>query len=209
MTMPGTSLECAANADPNEAALLAGLRAGSDAAFEELVRTYGSRLLAVARRILGTDQDAEDAVQDALLSAAKSIQDFAGNSRVNTWLHRIVTNAALMRLRSRRRSHEQPIEDLLPRFKDDGHREVPVGEWTEPVEAAAEQAETRTLVRQCIDQLPETYRTILILRDIEEMDTEQAAQLLGVTTNVVKTRLHRARQALRTLLDPHFRRGAV
>jgi RNA polymerase sigma-70 factor, ECF subfamily len=188
-----------------EAELIAGLRSGNDFAFEKLVRIYGGRLLAVASKILGNDEDAQDAVQDALLSAVRGIRDFQGQARIYTWLHRIVMNAALMRLRTRRRTQERAIDDLLPKFVEDGHRDVPDGEWTEPVGTAIERAETKALVADCIKQLPDSYRIVLTLRDLEEIDTAETAQLLGVSVGVVKTRLHRARQALRTLLDPHFR----
>ncbi len=189
---------------PDEAMLLAGLRARDDAAFERLVRAYGGRMLAVARRFVRNEEDARDVVQEAFISAFRSIDRFAGEARVSTWLHRIVVNAALMRLRSRRRVSEESIEELLPRFQEDGHEVRPTHEWREDVHASLERDEVRAQVRQCIERLPETYRTVLLLRDIEELDTEEAARLLGVTSNAVKIRLHRARQALRTLLDPHF-----
>ena len=190
----------------NEALLLAGLRAGEPAAFELLVRGHGGRLLAVARRILGNEDDARDALQDGLLSAFKAVATFAGGAQVGTWLHRIVVNAALMKLRSQKRKAERLIDDLLPKFLDDGHPADPAVEWRRPDDSALRQ-ETRDLVRQAIDQLPETYRTVLLLRDIEGLDTDEAARSLGVTVGVVKTRLHRARQALRTLLDPVLRGG--
>jgi RNA polymerase sigma-70 factor (ECF subfamily) len=207
MSFPSTTTSSVTAQDLEEAELLAGLRASDDAAFEKLIRMYGGRLFAVARRILGNEQDAQDALQDALLSAVRGIKNFGGQSRVYTWLHRIVMNAALMRLRSRRRSNERPIDDLLPKFLEDGHRDVPEAEWTEPIGAAIERTEVRELVRNCADQLPESYRVVLIMRDIEQIDTEETARLLGMTTGAVKTRLHRARQALRALLDPHFRGG--
>src|SRR5262245_23626215 len=185
-----------------EAELLAGLRAGDAAAYERLVREHLPRLLAVTRRILGNEADAHDAVQDAFLSAFKAIHGFDGASRVGTWLHRIAVNAALMKLRSRARRAEQPIEALLPRFLDDGHLADPPAPWALGAEQLLEREETRELVRRTIDQLPENYRTVLVLRDIEELDTEETARLLGVNEGVVKTRLHRARQALRGLLDP-------
>jgi RNA polymerase sigma-70 factor (ECF subfamily) len=188
-----------------ERALLAALRAGSDAAYEALVRREGPRMLAVARRLLGDGEDARDAVQEAFVSAFRSIGSFAGESRLSTWLHRIVVNAALMKLRTRRRKPEQPIDDLLPRFEADGHRRDPGRPW-QPAERL-ERRETRTRVREAIARLPESYRTVLLLRDIEELDTAEVAELLGVSTGVVKTRLHRARQALRTLLDPHLQAG--
>jgi RNA polymerase sigma-70 factor (ECF subfamily) len=115
-----------------------------------------------------------------------------------------------MKLRSiRRHAHERSIEDLLPRYQDDGHRADPGPAWDAPAAAPAEQNETRRLVRKCIDQLPDNYRTVLLLRDIEGYDTSQTAQVLGLNDNAVKTRLHRARQALRTLLDPYFTGGAI
>ncbi len=181
------------------------LRAGDDAAYAELLRSYGGRLLATARRILANDEDAQDAVQDAFLSAFRAIDRFDGKSKLYTWLHRIATNAALMKLRSKKRSPERPIEELLPTYLEDGHQTRSSQDWRETADVAVERQETREMVRRLIDQLPENYRTVLVLRDIEELGTEEAAQLLGVNAGVVKTRLHRARQALRTLLDPHFR----
>lgn len=192
-------------AEQQETALLAGLRAGDSQAYEHLVRAYSGRLLAVARRFLSNEDDARDALQDAFLSAFRAIGSFQEGARVSTWLHRIVINASLMKLRSRRRRPEESIDELLPTFLEDGHRENAGPAWKETSEMALQQQETRTLVRACIDRLPESYRTVLLLRDIEELDTEETAQLLDLTPNAVKIRLHRARQALRTLLDPHFR----
>lgn len=185
--------------------LLARLRAGEDAAFEEVVRAYGGRMLAVARRMLASDEDARDAVQEAFLSAFRSIGRFEGVSRVSTWLHRIVVNVALMKLRGRRRKPETPIETLLPAFREDGHHQEQFRPWIVPADDLLLQTETRAFVRAAIARLPDNHRTVLLLRDIEERDTDEVASLLGVTPNAVKIRLHRARQALRTLLDPHFR----
>lgn len=189
----------------DERALLEALRAGRDDAYERLLREQGGRMLAVARRLLGNEEDARDAVQDAFASAFRSIGSFAGEARISTWLHRIVVNAALMKLRTRRRKPERPIDELLPAFEADGHRRDPGGPW-QPAERL-ERRELRRLVREAIERLPETHRTVLVLRDIEGLDTAEAASLLGVGPGVVKSRLHRARQALRTLLDPRLREG--
>ncbi len=183
------------------------MRAGDDAAFDACVRAYCGQLLIVARRILKNEEDAQDAVQEAFLSAFKEIGRFEGRSLLGTWLHRIVVNAALCRLRSRRRRPERSIEELLPHFGDDEHQIVPPTPWQETSGTILLQKEARELVQQCIGQLPEIYRTVLLLRDIEGLDTEEAARMLEVSPGVVKTRLHRARQALRTLLDPYYRRG--
>ncbi len=192
-----------------EFALLKGLRAGEQTAYETLVRTYSGRLLAIIRRYLHNEDDARDALQDAFLSAFRALHTFTEGSLLSTWLHRIAINAALMKLRTRKRRPEDPIEELLPKFTEDGHREDghrgnPTRPWKEP-EGLLQRQETRAVVRSCIDCLPETYRTVLLLRDIEELDTEEVALLLDISSNAVKIRLHRARQALRTLLDPHFR----
>jgi RNA polymerase sigma-70 factor (ECF subfamily) len=112
-----------------------------------------------------------------------------------------------MKLRTRKRKPEQSIETLLPAFLDDGHHEERFQSWEEPVDQALERAENRVLVRRQIDALPESYRTVLVLRDIEGLDTEETANMLGLTVNATKIRLHRARQALRTMLAPHFGRA--
>ena len=191
----------------SEASLVAALAAGDEQVFERLVREQGPRLLAVARRFLRNEEDARDAVQEAFLSAIRSIAKFERSSKLSTWLHRIAVNCCLMRLRTRRRKPEQPIEDFLPRFADDGHQVHPSFAWKGSAEDLLQQEETRRLVREAIDRLPDSYRSVLLLRDIEEVSTEEAARLLEVSENAVKIRLHRARQALRGLLDAHFRRG--
>jgi len=185
--------------------LVARLRKGDEGTFEEIVRTYAGRLLAVARRFLSNEEDAQDALQDAFLSAFRSIDRFEERAQLSTWLHSIVVRASLMKLRSRRRRHETPIEDLLPKYLDDGHMADPAAPWPETAEDLLQRHETRALVRGCIDRLPESYRTVLLMRDIEELDTQETARLLELTPNAVKVRLHRARQALRGLLDPHVR----
>ncbi len=194
---------------PDDSALLERLRRGDEAAFEELVRAYGGRMLAVARRLLPDEEDARGAVQDAFLSAFRAIGRFEGQARLSTWLHRIVVNAALMKLRTRRRKPEQSIEELLPGFLEDGHLAHPAVEWRKPAEDPVEREELRALLRESIDRLPEGYRNVLVLRDIEEFDTEETAKLMNLSVAAVKTRLHRARQALRGLLEPHLGRSSA
>ena len=189
--------------------LLASLRAGDSRAYETLVRTLAPQLLAVVRRIVRDEEDARDAVQDAFVNAWKGLPKFGEGSRLSTWLHRIAVNAALMKLRSRRRHPEEPIEDLLPTFVEDGHQTRPSEPWTEPGDLALDREQLQATVRQAIDRLPETYRLVLLLRDIEGLATAETAEVLGVTENAVKLRLHRARQALRTLLDPMMRGGGA
>ena len=192
---------------PDEVDLVRRLRAGEDSAYERLVREQSGRMLAVARRMLGDEDDAQAAVQEAFVSAFRALERFEGGSRLSTWLHRITVNAALMKLRSRKRRPEVSIDELLPSFLEDGHLADPGVEWKRGADEMLESQETRQLVRDLIQQLPEPYRHALMLRDIEGLDTRETAEVLGVTPNAVKIRLHRARLALRTLLDPHFRDG--
>jgi RNA polymerase sigma-70 factor (ECF subfamily) len=193
----------------SEHRLIVALRARDPRAFEELVRTYGGRMLAVARRFLVNEEDARDAIQDAFLSAFRAFATFDTNAPLGPWLHRIAINASLDKLRSKKRHPESSMESYLPSYQEDGRRIHGETERTESPEAILNRRETGALVRQSIALLPESYRTILLLRDIEGLDTAQTAQLLGISESLVKTRLHRARQALRTLLDPHLRREAL
>lgn len=188
--------------------LLERLRAGDDAAYEELVRTHGGRLLAVARRFLRSEEDARDAVQDAFTSVFRSIGAFEGQARLSTWLHRIVVNASLMRLRRARRKPEESIDALLPGFLENGMMERPASPWRREGLDPSERAELRKLVLDGIGRLPEGYRNVLMLRDVEDLDTEETAQILEISPGAVKTRLHRARQALREMLEPELREAS-
>jgi RNA polymerase sigma-70 factor (ECF subfamily) len=181
--------------------LVAGLQRGDEAAFETLIRSHGGRLLSVARRFLGNSEDAQDAVQEAFIKAFKAIHTFEERAQLHTWLHRILVNTALMKLRERKRKPVESIEDLLPTYSADGHQTTESREWSD---ALFERKETAGIVRTAIAMLPEQYRIVLVLRDLEEHDTAETALILGTTTTVVKVRLHRARQALRTLLDRQF-----
>lgn len=172
--------------------LIAGLRARDEDAFEALVRRQTSSLLRTAKRFLRSEEDARDAVQDAFVSLFKSIGEFEGNAQLSTWLHRILVNRCLMELRRRRRHPEHPEA----REQD--------AVWIESAEAILQRTEVRKVVRSSIERLPDRYRVVLLLRDMEELSTEEAAKVLDMTPNAVKVRLHRARHALRTLLDPHM-----
>jgi RNA polymerase sigma-70 factor (ECF subfamily) len=181
--------------------LVERLRAHDEEAFETMVRQYGGRMLATARRLLGNESDANDAVQQAFISVFKSISGFNGDARLSTWLHRIVVNAALAQMRYRRRRPELPIDDLLPRFDEEGRWASDVTPLSVARENLTDGRETQEMVRHCIDRLPEVYRSVLVLRDIEELNTAEAAEMLAVTPNAAKIRLHRARQALKTLIE--------
>lgn len=177
------------------------LRAGDEEAFAKVVQQYSDRLLAIARRLLRNEEDAADAVQDGLLSAFRGVDQFAGSSTLATWLHRVVVNACLMKGRSISRRTCLSLEDILPKVDAHGHPAEPICRRSMRGLERLLSEEARATVRNCIAELRPEFREVVILRDIEEMETETVAELLGVSTSVIKTRLHRARRALRSLLE--------
>jgi RNA polymerase sigma-70 factor (ECF subfamily) len=190
----------------------AGERASKQAEFVALVRAHTGRLRRTCRRLLQDEVEADDAVQEAFLGAYAHLHSYRGEAQLTTWIHRIAVNACLMRLRRRiaftpaleSDDCDEVLGTLLPRYLEDGHRAEPLPAgpgWTVAVDELAERRELCERVRQLVQSLPEPHRTVLVLRDLEELSTEETAALLGVRINAVKTRLHRARQALRTMLE--------
>ncbi len=172
--------------------------------FELFVRNYAERLHAVARRVLHCEEDAADAVQDALLSAFRARHRFQSDSTVYTWLYRIVVNACLMKVRSNSRARSVSLESLPATRDEVGQTGLGGSHSPARAEDRLEREETRATVHACIERLPDDYRTILWLRDIEQLDTDATAAQLKLSRSAVKTRLHRARRALGRLLAPHF-----
>lgn len=189
----------------NEEALVAGLRAGEARAAERFVRDNIARMRALARRLLRDDGLADDCVQEAFLKAFRKIGDFQGRSSLKTWLHRITVNEALMKLRSLKRLDEQPIDHLLPEFDHNACRIEASWPTLAGTEETVERDSTRALVLSKIRELPDSYRIVIMLRDIEELETSEVAKMLGLSEGNVKVRLHRARSALKKLLEPLLR----
>lgn len=185
----------------DEAKLVAGLRGGDPRSCELLVRTFGGRMYAAARRLLQHDDDAHDCVQDAFLRAIRGMERFEGRAGIGTWLHRIVVNLALNRLRARQRRSEESLDELLPVFDEDGFRVEPAGAAFTAPELALERDESAAMLDELLARLPDGHRNVLLLRDVEEYSTEETATLLETTPGAVRVRLHRARAALKTLLE--------
>ena len=166
----------------DETALIAALRRGEEWAFEAMVRIYGGRLLAVARRICGNEEDARDALQSAYLSAFRAIQRFEGTCQLSTWLHRIVVNACLDRLRRDKPTSELPEYELSDKRDAEGS------------------VDTRLDVREALERLPEGQRMALILVDMHGLSVAEAAAVLEVAEGTVKSRCSRGRDAMAALL---------
>ncbi|MEM7634737.1 MAG: sigma-70 family RNA polymerase sigma factor [Pseudomonadota bacterium] len=177
------------------------------AATEQFVRANLGWMLAVAKRIVKDSASAEDVVQDAFSNVFKNLETFRGDAALKTWMHRIVVNQALMALRRQRRRNEQPIDELLPEFDRDGCRiDEPsmLSDIARTPEAMLLSADRRQQVLASIERLPDSYRVVLMLRDIEELTTSEVAEMTGLSEANVKVRLHRARAALKKLLSPLF-----
>lgn len=187
----------------HDAELVANALQGVSGAFEELVRRHEKRVYRVTIAITGNEADAEDALQDTFYKAFRRLKDFRGASRFTTWLTRIAINECLLRLRSRKPmvSLDEPevdAEALLPK------RLAP---WYADPEKRYAQQELRRIVHEAILQLPEGYRVVIILRDVEHLSIARTAEALGLTVPAVKSRLLRARLMMRGLLSPHLARA--
>ena len=194
--------------DP-DAELVAQAQGGKLEAFEELVRRHSQSIYRTLTAILGNPTDAQDAMQDALLSAFKHIGGFQGRSKFSTWLVSIARNTALQRLRGRKNFESLDEGD----YGEDGDfRPRQVRAWEDNPEQCYSKSEIRQLVERGILELPAKYRVVVMLRDIEQLSTDEVARQLGLSVPAVKMRLLRGRLMLREWLSPHFTasiRGAV
>lgn len=193
------------------AGLIERLRAGDSAALEVLMSEYAPRVYRLAFGITRDQGDAEEVVQDVFLTIATKSVTFQGRSALGSWIYRITTNSALNKRRGKRRELETPLEEHLPAFKEDGHREGDrsflLADWSQNPERELLSGEARQTLERALDALPERYRAVLMLRDVEELANEQVAELLGESVGSVKSRLHRARMALREQLTRSLASG--
>ena len=187
---------------PADALLAARTASGDEEAFEALMRRFNQKLFRVARSILKNDADAEDALQEAYLQAYRRMADFRGESQLGTWLTRIVINQSLMRLRAGKRDRV-----ILPFTQPDGSdmdlTEEIADEGAESPPDATFRAEIRRMLEHHIDALPLPMRTVLVMRDVEDMSVQETADSLGIPSATVRTRLFRARAMLRDRLARH------
>ena len=183
--------------------LVARLKARDKTALEDLVREHGGRLYGVALQIMRNEIDAQEAVQDALITIWNKIDQFEGRSAFTTWLHRVTANAALMKRRKNKK-----FEQNVPLENDGPDHDLPVIQLADPREGPGEtmlRGELGERVRTAIDALPEPYRTTVLLADVDEMAMEEIASAMNVTVPAVKSRLHRGRLALRKVLEPYLK----
>lgn len=171
---------------------------------EELFRDHAPRVYTLARRMLGNDADAEDVTQDVLLQVLRKLPTFRGESAFSTWLHRVTVNAALAHRRKRALREEGRVNDPLDLFQDNGHHHGPVRRWAAAPEQHVLDHETHQLIEEAIARLPEAYRDVYVLADVEGLPNAEIAGMLDMSVAAVKSRLHRARLMMRDALAPHF-----
>ena len=176
---------------------------------EEVFRDHAPRIYALARRMLGNDADAEDVTQDVLLQLVRKLHTFRGDSAFPTWLHRVTVNAALAHRRKRAVGEERRVHDPLESLFSDGKHASPIKQWSVPPDKEVLDQETHELIESAISELPETYRDVYVLAEVEGLATAEIAEILGLSTPAVKSRLHRARLIMRAILARHFEEVAA
>jgi len=171
---------------------------------EQVFREYAPRVYHLARRMLGNNADAEDVTQDVLLQVVRKLDTFRGESAFPTWLHRVTVNAALAHRRKHAGRQEHVVHDPLQQILENGRPPGPVRHWAIGPEQQALDRETQQLIEDAITRLPETYRDVYVLADVEGLANAEIGEVLGLSIAAVKSRLHRARLLMRDALAPHF-----
>lgn len=178
--------------------------AGPQLTPERVFHDYAPRVYNLARRMLGNDADAEDVTQDVLLQVVRKLDTFRGEATFPTWLHRVTVNAALAHRKKRAQREERRESDPLDHFLETGQHAHSIQPWSVPPDQHALDQETHQLIEKAIGDLPEVYRDVYVLADVEGLSNADIAELLGLKVPAVKSRLHRARLLMRQALAPHF-----
>src|SRR6202161_2853723 len=188
----------------DESDLVAKAREGDAAAFNRLVTQYERKIFRLAKHITQNDEDAEDVLQETFMKSFEHLGDFHGQSKFYTWIVRIAVNESLMKLRKRKSDRTVPLDEPLDTGEDTVVREIAV--WDENPEQQYSREELAKILDEAVEDLKPAFRTVFVLRDIEELSTEETAQALGISVPAVKSRLLRARLQLREKLTRFFRR---
>ena len=189
--------------------LVERVRAGDKAAFEVLMHRYEDRVFRLAVGMMKNREDALDAVQDAFLNVYRKIDTFRGESAFSTWLYKISLNSVYMKLRSRSRHEQSESLEVLERILDPATILMPPSGWSARADNELLRKELSLKLREAVDALPEEYRVIFTLREVEELSNQEVADILGLSLAATKTRLHRARLFLRQRLSKYLQGDAA
>jgi RNA polymerase sigma-70 factor (ECF subfamily) len=176
---------------------------------ELVFREHAPRIYNLARRMLGSDSDAEDVTQDVLLQVVRNLGSFRGEAALPTWLHRVTVNAALAHRRKRAAREGRQVRESVESFVEHEHEDAPARRWSVEPEEAVLTDETHQVIEEAIARLPEMYRDLFVLADVEGLPNAEIAELLGLSVPAVKSRLHRARLMMRKALAPYFEEAAT
>ncbi len=193
--------------ETNEAGLIARILNDEKELFHELIRPYERMVYLTVFSVLKNEADAEDGAQEAVINAYRHLASFRGDAKFSTWLTTIAINEGRKRLRKAKTAAEESIEEEAEGHEGD-YTPAPLTDWREIPSEALERKEMREALRGAVAELPDIYRQVFTLRDLEELNVEETAQALGINANVVKVRLHRARILLQKRLVPFLRTTA-
>jgi len=187
-----------------EEKLVRDLQAGKSEVFDKLAALYQKKIYALSFNLTRNAMDAEDVVQEVLLTLFKKIHTFQGRSAFSSWVYRITVNTAYMKLRSKKKEKSISIEELYPAFSGSGFQQEKIQDWSEHTESLLFTNETRETIQKAVDLLPDKEKVVFLLRDVEGLSTEEVSEVLELTIPAVKSRLHRARLFLRKKLSHYF-----
>jgi RNA polymerase sigma-70 factor, ECF subfamily len=188
--------------------LVARAQKGDYAAFEELVMRHSEKTYALALGMLRNAQEAEDVVQDTFLNVFQRLNTFRGESAFTSWLYRIAANNALMKIRKKKREPIESIDNLLPTFKEDGAHVAMPGVWAgRSADKLIDDKKLAKALEDALARLPPQYRVVLLMRDVDGLSNEEISDVMGLSIPAVKSRLHRARLAVREELDRTYPKG--
>lgn len=175
---------------------------GDNSAFEELVKKYEQKIYNLALRLTSNPEEAGDILQETFLKAYRSLNSFKGEANFSTWLYRIAMNIALMRKRKEKGKVFESLDRILPTAEGELHKEIP--DWSTNPEAEIENKEVRNILTNALASLPDDYRAVLVLRDIQNLSNKEVSEILKLSIPTVKSRLHRARLFLREKVSKYF-----
>lgn len=188
----------------NDIELVKEMKAGKPEAFEEMVRRHQKKIYGLAYGLTHNQSDAEDITQEVFLKVCNKINTFLGKSAFSSWIYRIALNVSFMKLKSRKKNQQIPLDDILPKYQEDGFHVGSINDWSKKADDILLSIESKKIIQMAINKLPEKEKVVFVLRDIEGLPTEKVCSILDISAPAVKSRLHRSRLFLRKRLANYY-----
>lgn len=180
------------------------LKEHDELAYEELLNQYSNKVFRLAISLVKHREDAEDVTQEVFLTVCSRVSDLKESKALSSWIYRITVNASLIKIRKSRRFEQVSFEEDLPRFNRNGMHVKPVKDWSENPEEKASSKEVMDFIRENLKELPESYKVVFLLRDVEGLSNNEVAEVLDISLTATKSKLHRARLFMRERLSKYF-----